>query len=331
MTTKNYQLPPLCNIPIEIQEKAQKDGISPIHTNLNKSVDLNNPSFRAIFVKDQIWTRDGYVNIDFVSGSAWSYVGRTSYHDSTSVTTMNLGFMYMPTTSFTVDGKTFEPSLWLNDPDMRVTDEFKGVVVMHEFGHTCGMMHEHQNGLEGKPIDINYDVLYSRNNGIFEYDCPNTSCKCDRGNNPQPPNTPDCSCSPGGCNCSCEANYFQRMYGNVGNVYSGSAFEGSDFDNKSVMLYGLPNQVIVGCENVPNGQYCANNPTYQRSTGYSPTDKEFLDNFYDSNNTPTITVTFKSGPEWKQYWVKKVLQDYLNPIVGIRRKRSKKTLSINQL
>lgn len=76
-----------------------------------------------------------------LSGQAWSYVGTDNLEIPLGQATMNLG--------------------WLDDDTQYDSELYKntGQVVLHEFCHALGMIHEHQNP-KGNPIKWNKDVVY---------------------------------------------------------------------------------------------------------------------------------------------------------------------------
>ncbi len=107
-----------------------------------------------------------------------------------------------------------EPTMnfgWLTDDTDAL--EYQRVVV-HEFGHALGAIHEHQNPKGG--IKWNLKAVYAYFSG--------------------PPN-----------NWSKEEIDF-----NIINKYAGDQLNGSTFDKKSIMLYHFPPQLIQGGKATPN-------------------------------------------------------------------------------
>lgn len=143
------------------------------------------------------WSKYANIRFDFVSGGkaeirisfaetgSWSYIGTDALHVPDSRPTMNLG--------------------WLQ-PDTP-NDEF-GRVVLHEFGHALGCLHEHQSPSGGIPWD---------RQAVYEY-------------YEGPPNYWSRS--------QIDRNLFER--------YDEELTQFSEFDPESIMLYPVPNQFTVG-------------------------------------------------------------------------------------
>ena len=126
------------------------------------------------------------IRISFNQRGSWSYVGTQSLTIFNQATpTMNFG--------------------WL-EPDS--SDETYAGVVLHEFGHALGLIHEHQNPTNGIPW--NKEAVYAYYMG--------------------PPN-----------NWSKE--YIDH---NVLKAYPKSQTQYSEFDTKSIMLYPIPNAHTIG-------------------------------------------------------------------------------------
>lgn len=125
------------------------------------------------------------VRISFEDLGAWSYVGTDSLNIPSNEATMNFG--------------------WLDQG-----------VILHEFGHMIGMIHEHQNP-RSNPIKWNRDQVIKDLSG--------------------PPNNWDMD--------TIEFNLFEK--------YEVSQINGSDFDPKSVMLYSFPKSWTTdGFQTQPN-------------------------------------------------------------------------------
>lgn len=178
----------------------------------------------AIFQKDAIWPSgfNGRNRVTFGSqmcggcseDAAWSHIGKTCQTQDPS---MNLGFIDPPLTEFTFNEKSYPLSLFKN-----ATRNFyegyesrwvPGATVIHEFCHSLGMLHEHQNNLFNSnsiKLDptavVNYYVGAGMSrqdaqvNVLDRYLCPNKDC----------------------------------------------VYEGSRFDPESIMLYALPDTWVVG-------------------------------------------------------------------------------------
>ena len=67
------------------------------------------------------------------NGGSWSFVGKDVQSIDIDKATMNLG--------------------WVSGDSAEISDEENGVI-LHEFGHTLGMLHEHQSPLRGDKITL---------------------------------------------------------------------------------------------------------------------------------------------------------------------------------
>lgn len=201
-----------------------------------------------------------------------------------------------------------------------------GGVVIHEFGHALSMGHEHQNFLNGEPIK--YDSEGATLNammgllGLSSNDpCVQTYCKKLCLEDGVRPSFCQSGCDPNisiDASCQSKINSARQLAdNNILNKYectdSNCPYSGSLFDPDSVMIYEVPDYVIE-----PNAQGKRVNPTYENYQ-FSATDKAELQMRYplDSNNKPQIRVRFQDGPDWKKYWVKKVVKEMIEPFVGI--------------
>jgi hypothetical protein len=73
------------------------------------------------------------------NGGSWSYVGKENTSIAADKPTMNLG--------------------WLDGSSDTITDDEHGVI-LHEFGHAIGLLHEHQSPLRGDKITLKEDGSY---------------------------------------------------------------------------------------------------------------------------------------------------------------------------
>lgn len=146
------------------------------------------------------WENFANVKFNFVTGNAdirigfkwqgdagsWSYIGTDIFNIPQNEPTMNFG--------------------WL-DINYQDKEEYKRVVI-HEFGHTLGCIHEHQN----PSVDIPWDK-----EAVYKYytGAPNFWSKEDVDN-----------------------NIFRK--------YSTTQTQYSQFDKESIMLYSIPNSLTIG-------------------------------------------------------------------------------------
>ena len=250
----------------------------------------------AIFLKSGIWRpgQRGKITITFGDqmcggcdpSAAWSQIGSNSTGEFPS---MNLGFMDPPWEDFSFNGKTYKFEEFQNaqrnycdssDPSSCWEGWVPGCTVIHEFGHALGMMHEHQNNLfNSNSINLDRDavVRYYQNIGMGEAEA--TVNVIDRY-----------ECNDKECD-----------------------YAGSKYDPKSIMLYYLPDDWVIG-----------ENPTYPNFV-LSKTDKQWLGQNYpveghSKHGMPEITIEFvdDGAPMWKQAWVQKMVVEELAPIIGIR-------------
>lgn len=260
--------------------------------------------FSAITLTDAVWRQghNGLITITFgencCSGcspdAAWSFIGNQS---NNKIPSMNLGFIDPPFNSFNFKGKTYKVPLsatrnYCSNND-NMSNECKnnpnktncgcdpnwvpGATVIHEFGHALGMLHEHQNNLfESNPIKLNINAVktYYRNLGMGDEGAATNvidTYQCDDNN--------------------CE-------------------YDGTKYDKKSIMLYYLPDDWIIG-----------DNPTRPNFV-LSDEDKGWLKEIYpkDSTKQPHIIVAFiDPNPEpWKTAWVEKIVTEVYGPLIGIK-------------
>jgi len=138
-------------------------------------------NIRLIFAKPS----QSDIRISFVADDgSWSYVGTDNLSVPKKEPTMNFG--------------------WLRDD---TEDKEYHRVVVHEFGHALGAIHEHQNPKSG--IEWNKPLVYKYFSG--------------------PPN-----------------NWSRvEIDSNVLDKYSLSQINGTKFDRKSIMLYSFPKELIL--------------------------------------------------------------------------------------
>ncbi len=141
---------------------------------------------------------DAQIRIDFrADDGAWSYIGTDALGIPRDQPTMNLG--------------------WQDEG-----------VVLHEFGHAIGMIHEHQNP-RANPIQWNKPKVNAALSGSPNFWDP--------------------------------ATIQHNMY----DKYDTSQINGSDFDGKSVMLYSFPSQwTLNGFHSDPNEKLSAVDQAFAR-------------------------------------------------------------------
>jgi len=128
---------------------------------------------------------DAEIRISFTQRGSWSYIGKDALSIPKSQPTMNFGWLTPDT------------------PD----SEYRRVVV-HEFGHALGLVHEHQNPAAGIPW--NKPAVYDYYSG--------------------PPNN--------WTKKQVDINLFQK--------YDEDQTNHTKFDPKSIMLYPIPNEFTIG-------------------------------------------------------------------------------------
>lgn len=280
--------------------------------------DIKNPKLLALFYDSLIWTTknvNNNVSITFIKDpeNAWSHIGTSANRMGKNILdpSMNFGYIDPPFEDFCIDGKYFKKELFINEkrnycqhPSYTIEDcrqpngtlNFKpGGTILHEFGHLLGQMHEHQNHLnpsgdpnKANPLvfnipamekDLNLTKDFIENNIVQSYQCITNQNQC--------------------------KGYYDSTIGACSNK---CPYSGSDFDPKSIMLYTVPKKFLLqGPEITPNFEY-------------SDTDKLWLSKKYPKNNNIILKIFFidYNSPEWKKYWVKYVVKNYLEPIVGVK-------------
>lgn len=269
--------------------------------------------FRAVTLKDSIWKSGSKGNITITFGesfcrgcskdAAWSLVGNNSNKQNPS---MNLGYIDPPFGSFTFAGKVYQvPNSAKRNNCGKTKESCKtgwvpGTTVIHEFCHSLGMLHEHQNNLEkSNPIILNKPDVYKYYNCIG------------MGKDAAEVNVIDTYfCKPGDVNCE---------------------YEGTVYDKESIMLYGIPDAWVQGCEPYKGNNClgvskyistgCSNNSTKVNFV-LSKKDIEWLTKKYpkDAKKYPELTVRFvdRNPEEWKTAWVQKIVTETFEPLIGVK-------------
>ncbi len=185
-------------------------------------------NLKLIFVEDP---KKAQVRISFdPAQGAWSLIGTDCLSEkSHKEPTMNLGWFDVATT-------------------------------IHEFGHTLGLIHEHQNPA-GKPIDWNEEKVYAWAADTQGWDRETT-------------------------------------YSNIIEKYKSSQVNGSDFDPESIMLYFFPGSLTISGkgtnENLRLSKYDAQyiNSVYANSPD---TVQNFYQNAYNVKIDTTIAPFNRAG------------------------------------
>lgn len=125
----------------------------------------------------------GDIRISVVQGGSWSYLGTDAMLITSDKATMNYGWLY---------------------PD--TPDEEYSRVVLHEFGHALGAVHEHQHPNSGIPWDKPKVYAYYSRIGWSKDDV--------------------------------DRNVFRR--------YEADQLNSSAYDRSSIMHYAVPNELTIG-------------------------------------------------------------------------------------
>jgi hypothetical protein len=191
------------------------------------------------------------IRISFLlPGQAWSLIGNEALTEPKNNPTMNLG--------------------WIDDDVSNNGPKYKGTaqVILHEFGHAMGMIHEHQTPF-GNPLVWNKPVVYSElqrtngwdaaavDNNMFhvygDYEC------CKKANSQSPPDLVKIT----QCCLSDQVN-------------------GSQYDPDSIMLYMFPPKWLIS------------GPPTKANTAYSELDKQWMRNYYGDG----IKESFESKDDY---------------------------------
>ena len=186
---------------------------------------------------------------------AWSYVGTDALQIPKSQKTMNLG--------------------WLDDDTQFDAEPYKntGQVVLHEFGHAMGMIHEHQNP-KNNTIQWNKPVVYEelqRTNG-WSTQQVNENMFRKYGDAQM--------CA----KVKALAPYSDQQE-DIRGYCEGDMVNGSEYDPHSIMHYWYPPRwIVAGNANVPV------------NTTFSPLDEEWLRKYYGTAAATTTPTTPPTTP-----------------------------------
>lgn len=266
-------------------------------TEVNPIIKSKDGVFKAIFDVHSIWAPSAVGNITLTFGSAdcsgcsptaaWSLVGSKSNNGSKDSPSMNLGFIDPPYDTFSFNNKTYDFNDF-RDSTRNYCEEGKdsckpgwvpGATVIHEFCHSLGMLHEHQNNLfKSNSIKLNKEAVirYYQDIGMTAEDA--------------------------------EANVLTRY-----DCGSGACdYVGSEFDPKSIMLYALPDDWVEGQNPTKPNFTLSSLDKEWLSKMYPSKPKESYPqitvNFIDPN---------KRDIQWKQAWVAKCIMEQLLPLVYV--------------
>ena len=219
------------------------------------------PLINLKFTWDAVDIKDSDVRISFVTEKgAFSQLGITAKAIPKDRVTMNLGWL-----DHTVE-----------DTDNTVDLVGTGVVVVHEFGHLLGMIHEHQRG--DAPFHWNKDVVYAKMYETQGWD-------------------------------------HQTVDDQIFNQTNMTSLNASNFDPNSVMEYIFPNNFFTIPPNLTATKYLSNldinwvNKTYpgkELPNGIKP-DGNGTNPFGGGtgSGTPSVGVNDSGGKSWLEknwYW-----------------------------
>jgi hypothetical protein len=186
---------------------------------------------------------DGDIRVTFKNAnSAFSRLGTESlYKSDDQPESLNLGWVdppYSNTFNYKGQNYTCPSSEHRNGNDV-------GGTIIHEFGHAIGMIHEHQNP-KGNKIQWNKKAVYD------QYKCPpnNWAANCDNEIGTK------CPCDDNQyCNDSLICPDTKQINSNILDRYDESTLNASQFDPKSIMLYGFTkNLTLNGYSTSPNSK-----------------------------------------------------------------------------
>lgn len=196
-----------------------------------------------------------------------------------------------------------------SDPTPR--NQLHGSVIVHEFMHALGAVHEHQNT---KGVTMNFNKQK-----VYEWMCCNG----------EPEGSPNCKKISDECKQEAQINILDRY--NCDDPLKRYTCE-SDFDPDSIMLYGLSDNMFTDGKNPTKYNYVLSKSDEDWLKKYYPTSKPV-------NEWPFIIVRFPlynnviNGEyyvyteeqwykdTWKRAWIQKVIHEQLmtNPETGTPR------------
>lgn len=185
-----------------------------------------------------------------IPNQAWSMLGSESLQVPKNQPTMNLG--------------------WLDNDTQFGSEQFKntGQVVLHEFGHAVGMIHEHQSPL-GDPLKWNKDVVYEellRTNG-WDRQMVDQNMFKKYGDYQL-------------CEDAKAIENVEERNIQIENFCQGELVNGSKYDPTSIMHYFFPQSWILEGQPIPV------------NTTYSENDKKWIRQYYGEPvpDTPTEVI-----------------------------------------
>jgi len=253
---------------------------------------VQNKKWRAITMTNTIWKSGQKGNITITFGdyncdgcspiAAWSHIGSNSNDVYPS---MNLGFIDPPYGSFKYNGITYnvpnsEARNYCGSSQSSCDPKWiPGATVIHEFCHALGMMHEHQNNLEGSnPIHLNKNAVINYYNQIGMGEAGAIVNVLD---------TYECT----GSNC---------------------AYAGTVFDPESIMMYALPDDWIA--EGFENPTY----PNFKLSSDDSHWLEQVYPLDVSTYPELTVKFIDHNAEPWKVAWVIKTIKETFPSIIGVK-------------